>query len=114
MVMPDAGFMRTKEKIPLPEMKVAGGVKENVLLEAEGTFTWLSTEGEDLGKIEKKLELAEQMEALSQGGTCRHDRLLYGRGKAGRTSGCDGRSSRKGRIHRPAAEIIWKMGGFSQ
>ena len=37
--------------------------KENVLLEAEGTFTWLSTEGEDLGKIEKKLELAEQMEA---------------------------------------------------
>ena len=52
-----------KEKIPLPEMKVAGGVKENVLLEAEGTFTWLSTEGEDLGKIEKKLELAEQMEA---------------------------------------------------
>ena len=100
--------------MPLPEMKVAGGVKENVLLEAEGTFTWLSTEGEDLGKIEKKLELAEQMEALSQGGTCRHDRLLYGRGKAGRTSGCDGRSSRKGRIHRPAAEIIWKMGGFSQ
>lgn len=64
-------------------MKVAGGVKENVLLEAEGTFTWLSTEGEDLGKIEKKLELAEQMEALSQGGTCRHDRLLYGRGKLG-------------------------------
>ena len=52
-----------KEKIPLPEMKVAGGVKENVLLEAEGTFTWLSTDGEDLGKIEKKLELAEQMEA---------------------------------------------------
>lgn len=39
--------------MPLPEMKVAGGVKENVLLEAEGTFTWLSTEGEDLGKIEK-------------------------------------------------------------
>ena len=52
-----------KEKMPLPEMKVAGGVKENVPLEAEGTFTWLSTEGEDLGKIEKKLELAEQMEA---------------------------------------------------
>lgn len=52
-----------KEKMPLPEMKVARGVKENVLLEAEGTFTWLSTEGEDLGKIEKKLELAEQMEA---------------------------------------------------
>lgn len=49
--------------MPLPEMKVAGGVKENVLLEAEGTFTWLSTEGEDLGKIEKKLELAEQVEA---------------------------------------------------
>ena len=62
-----------------------------------------------------RLELAEQMEApLARGGTCRHDRLLYGRGKAGRTSGCDGRSSRKGRIHRPAAEIIWKMGGFSQ
>ena len=57
-----------KEKIPLPEMKVAGGVKENVLLEAEGTFTWLSTEGEDLGKIEKKLELAEQMEAPLAGG----------------------------------------------
>ena len=96
-------------------MKVAGGVKENVLLEAEGTFTWLSTEGEDLGKIEKKLELAEQMEApLARGERAGHDRLLYGRGKAGRTSGCDGRSSRKGRIHRPAAEIIWKMGGFSQ
>ena len=37
-------------------------MKENVLLEAEGTFTWLSTEGEDLGKIEKKLELAEQVD----------------------------------------------------
>ena len=52
-----------KEKIPLPEMAVAGGVKDFVPLQAEGTFTWLSTEGEDLGKIEKKLELAEYLEA---------------------------------------------------
>ncbi len=99
--------------MPLPEMKVAG-VKENVLLEAEGTFTWLSTEGKIWERSRKTGTGRADGSTLSQGGTCRHDRLLYGRGKAGRTSGCDGRSSRKGRIHRPAAEIIWKMGGFSQ
>lgn len=52
-----------KEKMPLPQMSVAGGVKDLVPLQVEGTFSWLSTEGEDLGKIEKKLELAEKLEA---------------------------------------------------
>lgn len=52
-----------KEKLPLPQMSVAGGVKDLVPLQVEGTFSWLSTEGEDLGKIEKKLELAEKLEA---------------------------------------------------
>ena len=52
-----------KEKLPLPEMAVAGGVEDFVPLQTEGTFSWLSTEGEDLGQIEKKLELAESLEA---------------------------------------------------
>lgn len=50
-------------------MSVAGGVKDLVPLQAEGTFSWLSTEGEDLGKIEKKLELAEKLEAPVAPGT---------------------------------------------
>ena len=58
-----------KEKLPLPQMSVAGGVKDLVPLQAEGTFSWLSTEGEDLGKIEKKLELAEKLEAPVAPGT---------------------------------------------
>ena len=58
-----------KEKMPLPQMSVAGGVKDLVPLQAEGTFSWLSTEGEDLGKIEKKLELAEKLEAPVAPGT---------------------------------------------
>ena len=58
-----------KEKLPLPQMSVAGGVKNLVPLQAEGTFSWLSTEGEDLGKIEKKLELAEKLEAPVAPGT---------------------------------------------
>lgn len=44
-------------------MAVAGGVEDFVPLKTEGTFSWLSTEGEDLGQIEKKLELAESLEA---------------------------------------------------
>ncbi len=58
-----------KEKLPLPQMAVAGGVKDLVPLQAEGTFSWLSTEGEDLGKIEKKLELTEKLEAPVAPGT---------------------------------------------
>ena len=58
-----------KEKLPLPQMSVTGGVKDLVPLQAEGTFSWLSTEGEDLGKIEKKLELGEKLEAPVAPGT---------------------------------------------
>ena len=58
-----------KEKLPLPQMSVAGGVQDLVQLQAEGTFSWLSTEGEDLGKIEKKLELEEKLEAPVELGT---------------------------------------------
>ena len=31
-----------KEKLPLPQMSVAGGVKDLVPLQAEGTFSWLA------------------------------------------------------------------------
>ena len=90
-------------------------MKENVLLEAEGTFTWLSTEGEDLGKIEKKLELAEQMEApLARGERAGMIAYYMDGEKLGELPVVTAEAVEKGRIHRPAAEIIWKMGGFSQ
>ena len=79
-------------------MSVAGGVKDLVPLQAEGTFSWLSTEGEDLGKIEKKLELAEKLEAPVAPGTRAGVIAYYLTGKAGRASCYGCRSSRTGGI----------------
>ena len=43
-----------KEHLPLPQMPVTGGVEDEVGLTYEGTFSYLSLKGEDLGAIEKK------------------------------------------------------------
>lgn len=52
-----------KEQVPLPPMAVAGGVEDEVGLVYDGTFSYLSMNGEDLGAIEKKLELSEVLPA---------------------------------------------------
>ena len=38
-----------KEHLPLPQMPVTGGVEDEVALTYEGTFSYLSLKGEDLG-----------------------------------------------------------------
>ena len=50
-----------KEHLPLPQMPVTGGVEDEVGLTYEGTFSYLSLKGEDLGAIEKKLVLLESV-----------------------------------------------------
>ena len=52
-----------KEHPPLPRMPVTGGVEDEVGLTYEGTFSYLSLKGEDLGAIEKKLVLLESIPA---------------------------------------------------
>ena len=52
-----------KEMLPLPDMPVANGVENKVPLAYEGSFSYLSTEGEDFGAIEKQLELEEFLTA---------------------------------------------------
>ena len=52
-----------KEHLPLPQMPVTGGVEDEVGLTYEGTFSYLSLKGEDLGAIEKKLVLLESIPA---------------------------------------------------
>ena len=52
-----------KEHLPLPRMPVTGGVEDEVGLTYEGTFSYLSLKGEDLGAIEKKLVLLESIPA---------------------------------------------------
>lgn len=52
-----------KEHLPLPQMPVTGGVEDEVALTYEGTFSYLSLKGEDLGAIEKNLVLEESIPA---------------------------------------------------
>lgn len=52
-----------KEMLPLPDMSVVNGVEETVPLAYEGTFSYLSMDGEDLGAIEKQLVLEEFLTA---------------------------------------------------
>lgn len=52
-----------KEGLPLPQMAVTGGIRTETSLAYEGTFSYLSLNGEDLGAIEKQLVLEESMEA---------------------------------------------------
>ena len=52
-----------KERLPLPQLPVTGGVEDEVDLSYEGTFSYLSLKGEDFGAIEKNLVLAESLPA---------------------------------------------------
>jgi D-alanyl-D-alanine carboxypeptidase (penicillin-binding protein 5/6) len=51
------------EGVELPELLVTGGVEENLPLALGGTFSYLSTTGEDFSGIEKNLELPENLAA---------------------------------------------------
>lgn len=52
-----------RERLPLPQLPVTGGVEDEVGLSYEGTFSYLSLKGEDFGAIEKNLVLAESLPA---------------------------------------------------
>ncbi|MFR8225837.1 MAG: D-alanyl-D-alanine carboxypeptidase family protein [Lachnospirales bacterium] len=52
-----------KEKLPLPEMPVKNGVEDAVPLTYDGTFSYLSINGEDFSKVEKTLILEESLTA---------------------------------------------------
>lgn len=52
-----------KEMLPLPELPVTGGVEDTVPLRYDGSFSYLSLNGEDLTAIEKELALVEAIEA---------------------------------------------------
>lgn len=52
-----------RELLPLPELLVKNGVEDTVPLKYEGTFSYLSLEGEDFSAIEKNLVLDEMVKA---------------------------------------------------
>ena len=52
-----------REKLPLPEMPVKNGVEDSVPLTYDGTFSYLSINGEDFSKVEKTLILEESLTA---------------------------------------------------
>lgn len=55
------------EKLPL--LVVEGGVREEVSLQYQGAFRYLDTEGNDLSRIERKVELPESATAPVEQGT---------------------------------------------
>lgn len=52
----------------LPELNIAGGVKDQVGLAYEGPFTYLDTKGSDLSNMEKILNLPEEANAPVEAG----------------------------------------------
>ncbi len=52
-----------REKLPLPEMPVKNGIEDTVPLTYDGTFSYLSINGEDFSKVEKTLILEESLTA---------------------------------------------------
>lgn len=51
------------EKLPLPELTVKNGVVPSVPLACDGTFSYLSVNGEDISAVEKTLVLEESLTA---------------------------------------------------
>ncbi len=60
-----AGCQMYRDEDPgeVPEASVVGGVKDTVKGKLNGTFSYLSMQGEDLSGIEKEWEFAERIEA---------------------------------------------------
>ena len=52
-----------REGLPLPELPVTNGVEEAVPLIYSGTFSFLGTDGEDFGRVERELVLEESLTA---------------------------------------------------
>ena len=52
-----------KEEGEIPETHVAGGVKDTVKTRLNGTFSYLSTTGEDFSGIEKEWVIASDIQA---------------------------------------------------
>lgn len=89
-----------KEKLPLPEMIVTGGKAETVPLQYQGEFSYLSTKGEDLSKIEKSLALEESLPAPVEAGQKAGSLVYYLNGEE------------LGRIDVAAGEAVEKAGFF--
>lgn len=53
----------------LPELSVNGGVKDQVALEYEDEFSYVSTDGSDLSQVKRSLELPESLEAPVEKGS---------------------------------------------
>jgi len=60
---------RDENRVALPALTVAGGVKDSVSLEYAGEFSYVSTDGSNLSDVKRGLELPETLEAPVQKGT---------------------------------------------
>jgi len=60
---------RDENRVALPALPVAGGVKDSVSLEYAGEFSYVSTDGSNLSDVKRGLELPETLEAPVQKGT---------------------------------------------
>ena len=59
----NCSLYRDKNKDSLNDVPVAQGVKDSVTIGYRGPFSYLSTSGEDIGQIEKKINLKEEIPA---------------------------------------------------
>lgn len=59
---------RDENRVALPALPVAGGVKDSVSLEYAGEFSYVSTDGSNLSDVKRGLELPETLEAPVQKG----------------------------------------------
>ena len=55
-------------KIEQETVPVIGAIQKEVMVEAEGTFTYLNTTGEDVSGITKQINLPQQVEAPARKG----------------------------------------------
>ena len=60
---------RDENRVALPTLPVAGGVKDSVSLEYAGEFSYVATDGSNLSDVKRGLELPETLEAPVQKGT---------------------------------------------
>ena len=59
----NCSLYRDENKDSLNDVPVAQGVKDSVTIGYRGPFSYLSTSGEDIGQIEKKINLKEEISA---------------------------------------------------
>ena len=63
-----SSLYRDENSDRIPDIRVAGGVKETAALSYEKPFVWLDTKGSDLSGVEKTLNLPESVQAPVEAG----------------------------------------------